>query len=66
MYYSNQRLRQNKPKLTITNTKPYVPVVTVSAQGNEKLFQQLKEVLKEQLIGININQIEHHRHKPNI
>ena len=28
-----------KPKLAITGTKAYVPVVTLSAQDNEKLLQ---------------------------
>ena len=30
------------PKFAITDTKLYVPVVTLSAQDNEKLLQQLK------------------------
>ena len=30
------------PKVAITNTKLYVPVVTLSAQDNKKLLQQLK------------------------
>ena len=29
-------------KFAITDTKPYVPVVTLSTQGNTKLLQQLK------------------------
>ena len=33
-----------KPKFAITDTKLYVPVVTLSAQNNEKLLQQLKIV----------------------
>ena len=41
-----------KPKFTITNTKLYVPVVTLSAQDNEELLQQLKQVFK---ITINWN-----------
>ena len=39
-----------------TDTKLYVPVVTLSTQDNAKLLQQLKSDLKEQLIGKNINQ----------
>ena len=35
--YGNQ-----EPKFAITDTKLYVPVVTLSAQGNEKLLQELK------------------------
>ena len=37
----------NKPKFTITDTKLYVPVLTLLTQDNEKLLQQLKMVLKE-------------------
>ena len=33
-------------KLAITDTKLYVPVVTLSTQGNAKLFQQLKSGFK--------------------
>ena len=29
-------------KFNITDAKPYVPVVTLSTQNNEKLLQQLK------------------------
>ena len=39
----------DKTKIAITDTKRYVPVVTLSAQENEKLLQQLKQVLREQL-----------------
>ena len=45
------------PKFTITCTKFYVPVVTLSTQDNAELLQQLKPVLKGQLTGININQM---------
>ena len=34
------------PKFAITDTKLYVPVVTLSAQDNEKLLQQLKTGFK--------------------
>ena len=37
----------------ITETKPYVPVVTVSTQDNAKLLTQLKSGFKEELIGTN-------------
>ena len=40
------------PTFTITDTKLYVPVVTLSTQDNAKLLQQLK---KEQSFGINIS-----------
>ena len=39
--YDNQ-----KPKFTTTDTKIYVPVVTLSAQDNETLLQQLKIAFK--------------------
>ena len=45
-----------KEKFEITDAKLYVPVVTLSTQGNAKLFQQLKLVLKQQLTGTDINQ----------
>ena len=35
-----------EPKFAITYTKLYVPVVTLSAQDNEKLLQQLKRGFK--------------------
>ena len=35
---------ENKGKFAITETKLYVPIVTVSTQDNAKLFQQLKSV----------------------
>ena len=37
---------------SITDTKLYVPIVTLSTQDNAKLLEQLKE----QLTGINIKQ----------
>ena len=42
-------------KFAITETKLYVPVVTLSTKDNEKLLQQLKSG-KKQLGGINMNQ----------
>ena len=41
-----------KEEFTITDTKLFVPVVTLSAEDNTKLVNL---VLKEQLTGININ-----------
>ena len=35
-----------EPRFAITETKPYVPVVTLSAQDNLKLLQQLKTGFK--------------------
>ena len=43
-------------KFAITETKLYVPVVTLSTQDNARLLQQLNLVLKEQLTGTNISQ----------
>ena len=42
-------------KFAITETKLYVPAVTLSTKDNEKLLQQLKSDFKKQLIGINMN-----------
>ena len=43
-------------KFAITETKLYVPVVTLSTKDNEKLLQQLKSGFKKQLVGTNMNQ----------
>ena len=43
-------------KFVITETKLYVPGVTLSTKDNEKLLQQLKSGFKKQLVGINLNQ----------
>ena len=59
--YDNQ-----EPKFAITDKKLYVPVVTLSAQDSEELLQQLKQVFKEQLTEININQNQQHRHENHI
>ena len=42
---------------TTTDTKLYIPAVTLSTQDNVKLLKQLdwNQVLKKQLIGISIN-----------
>ena len=34
------------PKFKVTDTKPYVPVVTLSTQDNVKLLKQLESGLK--------------------
>ena len=44
-----------KPKFAIIDTKRYIPVVTLSAQDNEKLLQQLKTGFKR---TINCNNYE--------
>ena len=41
---------------TITETRLYVPVITLSTQDNAKLLPKLKLGLKEQLIGTSIYQ----------
>ena len=43
-------------KLSITDTKHYVPIVTLSAQDKSKVLEQSNMVFKEQLTGINIDQ----------
>ena len=43
-------------KFKITDTKLYVPVVTLSIEDNAQLLQQLKSGFKKQLTGINIKQ----------
>ena len=40
----------------MTDTKLYVPVVTLSAQDNGKLLQQLESYFKKQLTGKTNNQ----------
>ena len=40
----------------ITDTKLYVPVVTLSTEIDNKLLKQLKQYLKELLNGINMRQ----------
>ena len=50
-------------RFKITDTKLYVPVVTLSTQDNTKLFQL---VSKEQLTRTNIHQIQKHMHKTDI
>ena len=44
----------------ITDTKLYVPVVTLSTQENTKFLQQLKSGFKKVIIGINIYQNQNH------
>ena len=51
---------------TITDTKLYVPVVTLSTQDNAKLLQPLKSGFKKTLTGANINQKYQRKHKINI
>ena len=46
----------SEAKFAITETKLYVPVVTLSTKDNEKLLQQLKSDFEKQLVRINMNQ----------
>ena len=55
-----------KTKFPITDTKLNVPVVTLSTQNNAKLLQQLNQVLKEQVTGININQKYQYKHQSHV
>ena len=40
----------------MTDTKVYVPVVTLATKDNAKLLPKLKSCFKRILIGMNINQ----------
>ena len=42
MFYSAGTVENQVPTFAITDTKFYVPVVTLSIQNNVKLLQQLK------------------------
>ena len=50
----------------LTNTKLYVPVVTLSTHDNAKLLEQLKSGFEKQLTRININQKYIQKNKANI
>ena len=57
------------PKFAITDSKTYVPVVSLSTQENAKPLDQLKSGFKEKLtkliFWININQKYQHGQKTN-
>ena len=55
-----------EPTFTITDTKLYIPIVTLSIQDNAKLLEQINQVLREQLTGINMNQKQQQNNKTNI
>ena len=50
----------NRSKIWITDTKPYVPVLTVSTQDNVKLLEQWKSGFKRR---INWNKFEYKKNK---
>ena len=57
--WSDKCVLSNDTKATtfaITDTKLYVPVVTLSTQDNKKLLQRLRSGSKKQLIRTNVNQ----------
>ena len=54
------------PRFKITDTKLYVPVVTLSTQDNAKLFKQPESGLKLQSAGIKFHLKQEHRHKTGI
>ena len=56
--WSEKCILSNDTKATtfaITDTKLFLPVVTLSTQHNIKLFEQLKSVFKRTVNRININ-----------
>ena len=55
-----------EPIFTITDTKLYIPIVTLSIQDNAKLLEQINQVLREHLTGINMNQKQQQNNKTNI
>ena len=50
-------------RFAITDTKHFVPVVTLSNQDNAKLLQQLKSGFKRTINLNKYNQIQKHMHK---
>ena len=52
-----------EPKFAITDTKLYVPVVTLSAQDNAELLQHLKTGFKRTINWKYINQKHCYRHE---
>ena len=49
-------MQQPSQNTFINDTKLYVPVGTLSAQDNARVFEQLISGFKEQFTGKNINQ----------
>ena len=54
--HPNRRGSPINARFKITDCKLYVPVITLSAENDNELLEQLKTGLKEQLNGINIDQ----------
>ena len=46
MYLVTRTADNQEPKFATSDTKPYVPIVTLSGQDNAKLLQQLKTCFK--------------------
>ena len=57
---SNVIANQDK-KSEIIGAKLYVPVISLSTQNNAKLLKNWNQVLKEHIIGMNINQMQQRR-----
>ena len=47
VFYKIRKAHNKVPAFTITDTKLYVPIVTLSTQDNTKYFQQLKTDVSE-------------------
>ena len=52
----NNYVANQNPIFSLTDTKCYVPVVTLPTKNNAKLLQQLKSGFKKKLTRINIDQ----------
>ena len=64
---ANNNDNDNKIIFTITGTKSYVPVVTLSERDNQKNHQNfLANDLKDQFIGMNIKQTMRMKMRPMI
>ena len=51
MFLIDDAVVNQDPQFTITDTKLYVLVVTLSAQGNQKLFEQLKSINQLKMVN---------------
>ena len=59
-------INNQQPAFAITDANFNVLVVTLTTQDNAKLLQQLNQVLKDQLTGINVNQKYQYKDQTNI